>query len=112
MHGVDGNYLKMQGEMLARMQVAYHAEQMAQQSRAQAQSMEALRQLREEVEVATKSDAQNQPPRVDEKKEGFPDPGGQKKKPRPSRYEPDGETEIDEGPTLAEGRSGHVDLRI
>jgi hypothetical protein len=111
MRGVDGNYLKMQGEMLARMQVAYQAEQTAQQTRAQAQSVEALRQLREQVDVAAKTDAQNQPPRVDGKKEGEPRREGRKPS-RAARYGPAGETEISDDPPKGSGNSGHVDVRI
>lgn len=113
MRGVDGNFLKMQGEMLTRMQVAYQAEQVAQQVRAQTQGFEALRQLREEVGVATRSDAQNQPPRVDEREEGNP-PGGEKrdKSQRQSHYGPEGQTEIEGESHPDVGRHGHVDLRI
>ena len=49
MRGLDGNYMNAQADALARIQVAYLAEQNVQQLRAQAQAAESLRKLREEV---------------------------------------------------------------
>lgn len=59
MTSVDGNYLKMQGEASARMQVAYQAETQAQQVRAQAASEKALQRLREEVAAMASSNGQD-----------------------------------------------------
>jgi hypothetical protein len=112
MRGVDGNYIKMQGEMLARMQVAYQAEQTAQQTRAQAQSLESLRQLREQVDVAAKADTQNHPPRVDEKKEGHTPSRDGRKASRAARYGPAGQTQIEEREDPEPRGNGHVDVRI
>lgn len=111
MRGLDGNYLKMQGEMLARMQVAYQAEQVAQQTRAQTQNLEALRQLREQVQVAEQSGTKDGPAVVDERKEReAPSRGRQEARPR--TYGPGGDTEIEEALPAQAGVPGHVDLRI
>jgi len=111
MHGLDGNYIKMQGELLARMQVAYQSEQTAQQTRAQAQNLEALRQLREQVDVTAKTDAQNRFPLVNEKREGGSSGDG-KRATKQVRYGPAGETETDPDPSLDPRGRGHVDVRI
>lgn len=60
MTSVDGNYLKMQGEALARLQVSYQAETQAQQVRAQAASEKALQRLHEEVASMASSEGQHQ----------------------------------------------------
>ncbi len=62
MQGLDGNYLKMQGDSTVRMQVGLQAEVQAQQLRAQAASDEALRRLHEEVEVLNRSQGQEEGP--------------------------------------------------
>jgi hypothetical protein len=49
MRGLDGNYMNMQGDASTRIQVAYLAEQNVQQARAQAEAIDSLRKLREEV---------------------------------------------------------------
>ncbi len=64
MQGVDGNYLKMQGEMLARLQVGLQAEAQAQQTRAQSASEEALRRLREQVVEMEASRGEDRGPSV------------------------------------------------
>ena len=112
MHGVDGNYLKMQGEILTRLQVAYQADQTAQQTRAQAQGQEALRQLREQVEVATKMDARNQPSRVDRRKEGQPSPRQEREASWTRTDGPEVDAEKDGPPPEGAGPMGHIDLRI
>jgi hypothetical protein len=56
---VDGNYIKMQGEALARLQVSYQAETQAQQARAQAASEKALQRLHEEVGSMASSEGQH-----------------------------------------------------
>lgn len=71
MPSVDGNYLKMQGEALARMQVAYQAESQAQQTRAQAASQKALQRMRETVEAMKPGEgAERGLPRIGERGEG------------------------------------------
>jgi len=58
MRGLDGNYINTQGDALARIQVAYQAEQNRLQIRAQTESVDALRKLREQVnETERKSDS-------------------------------------------------------
>lgn len=64
MRGLDGNYINTQGDALARMQLAYQTEQNRQQIRAQMESMEELRKLREDVNAADKKDAAGGPPEV------------------------------------------------
>ncbi len=114
MHGVDGNYLKMQGELLSRLQVGTLAEQTAQQTRAQAQSVEALRQLREQVQTMAQSDARNKAPLVEEKNEGqfrrFQE--GRKRSSEDVRQGTEGgaETAAPESGFLPGNR--HVDVRI
>ena len=110
---VDGNYLKMQGEALARMQVSYQAETQAQQVRAQVAGDEALRRLREEVEQLSPSDGQDRGPLGvgpwDEKQ-----PGGGARKGTPSRgksVEAGPEAAPEAPPHDAEGRGSRIDVR-
>ena len=71
MSSVDGNYLKMQGEALARLQVAYQAETQAQQARAQFAAEKAVQRLREEVGATSSSEGQDRGmPSVGEQGEG------------------------------------------
>lgn len=112
MRGVDGNYIKMQGELLARLQVAYQAEQTAQQTRAQAQSLEALRQLREQVESTYRSDGGTSSRQVGPKQDGESGSHRETKSPPPRTAQP--EETPDRSPASSDTRrsSGHVDLRI
>ena len=64
MRGLDGNYINTQGDAIARMQVAYQAEQNRQQIRAQMESAEELRKLREEVNAAEKKEGAGGPPEI------------------------------------------------
>lgn len=52
MRGLDGASFQMQGELLARLQLAHQMESVAQQTRAQAQAQQALQRLREQVQAA------------------------------------------------------------
>lgn len=61
MHGLDGNYLKMQGDALARLQVAYQSEQNRQQILAQLESVDNLRKLREQVQETEKESNSSRP---------------------------------------------------
>ena len=64
MRGLDGNYINAQGDALARMQLAYQSEQNRQQIRAQMESAEELRKLREDVNPAENKEAGGGPPEV------------------------------------------------
>lgn len=61
MRGLDGNYLKMQGDALARLQVAYQSEQNRQQMLAQLESVDNLRKLREQVQETEKKSNSSRP---------------------------------------------------
>jgi hypothetical protein len=60
--GVDGNFLRMQGEALSRLQVGLQAETQAQQVRAQSATEEDLRRLREEVAATETSKGEDRGP--------------------------------------------------
>ncbi len=57
MYGLDGNYLKMQGDALAKMQVVFQSEQNRKQILTQLESMEHLRKIREQVQESEKSNS-------------------------------------------------------
>ena len=64
MRGLDGNYINTQGDITARMQVAFQAEQYRQQIRAQLEAADTLRKLREEVEETEKKPRSSSPLQV------------------------------------------------
>jgi hypothetical protein len=64
MRGLDGNYINTQGDALAKMQVAYQAEQNRQQIRAQMEHLDELRKLREQVNETEKENPASGPQEV------------------------------------------------
>ena len=70
MRGLDGNYMNTQGDASARLQVAYAAEQNIQQARAQAEAMDTLRKLREEVQEPRQSGSSSRPKDIKDYREG------------------------------------------
>lgn len=70
MRGLDGNYINTQGDASTRIQVAYQGEQNRQQIRAQTESLEELRKLREQVNETEKKKNSTAPGIVKED-EGF-----------------------------------------
>lgn len=101
MPSVDGNYLKMQGEALARMQVAYQAETEAQQTRAQAASQKALQRMRETVEAMKPGEgAERGLPRIGERGEGpTAEHHRREKQGKPTFSGPGPEAEDERGPS-------------
>jgi hypothetical protein len=107
---VDGNYLKMQGEALARLQVAYQAETQSQQARALVASEKAIQRLREEVVALSRSDGQDRGmAAVGERGEGASQdkprrgPGGRREKQ---------ELDLDVFPPKADGSGLRLDVRV
>jgi hypothetical protein len=107
---VDGNYLKMQGEALARMQVSYQAESQAQQVRAQVAGDEALRRLREEVEQLDPSDGQDRGPLGVGPRDEKP-PGSGSRSGAFSRGKTAEKVSVAAIPPDAEGRGSRIDVR-
>ena len=109
MQGLDGNYLKMQGDSTARMQVGLQAEVQAQQLRAQAASDEALRRLHEEVVDLNRFQGQEEGPL-----EVGPRDGGTSKQPFGTRGDSgtgDSKANDDERPPIP-GLGERFDVRI
>ena len=110
MRGLDGNYINTQGDAVARMQVAYQAEQNRQQIRAQMESTEELRKLREDVNAAEKKDASGGPPQVRDDQgassEAFERPFGQQEE-KPNRSK---EETVEDGPNPPS--LAHIDIRV
>ena len=110
MRGLDGNYINTQGDAIARMQVAYQGEQNRQQIRAQMESTEELRKLREDVNAADKKEASGGAPEVRDDQgassQAFEQsPGQQEEKQRwPSKES------VEEGPVPP--TMTHIDIRV
>lgn len=111
MTSVDGNYLKMQGEALARLQVSYQAETQAQQVRAQAASEKALQRLHEEVASMASSEGQHQGTEViGGRGEGSSEHGKSPRR-RSQSGEGDGASQEVPPPRL-EGSGSRLDVRV
>lgn len=111
MRGLDGNYLNTQGDALARLQVAYQAEQNRQQLRAQTEAMNDLRKLREQVNEPKKKDAFTGPREIKDDQGSTSEffQGGEKRERKPSKAvaEEDGRTVLE-----SELKHAHIDIRI
>jgi len=111
MRGLDGNYINTQGDALARIQVAYQAEQNRQQLRAQLEAADALRKLREDVNEIEKKDASVGPREINNDQ-------GSKAREEFSRENQEKEKTYSELESIESGiemnQSGvhHVDIRI
>ena len=110
MRGLDGNYLNMQGDASARIQVAYQAEQNRQQIRAQVEASEALRKLREQVNEAERKADSSGPGAIRDDR-GSGSGGFFQESPMPMpRSQEEASDEKDRGET-APG-AGHIDVRV
>ncbi|GEM_PF-2278121 len=110
MTSLDGNYLKMQGEALARMQVAYQAESQAQQVRAQAASEKAIQRLREEVLAMASSEGQDRGMAPVGSQGGAP-PKGQRRGRGPRSEGPEGAAAEASIGAPDDGRGSRLDVR-
>ena len=111
MRGLDGNYINAQGDALARLQVAYQAEQNRQQLRAQTEAADSLRKLREQVNEAEKKYASTGPSEIKDEQGSASQFfwGGEKQERRPAKPTLEEGGEVDAG---FEIKRTHIDIRI
>jgi FPC/CPF motif-containing protein YcgG len=111
MRGLDGNYINTQGDALARLQVAYQAEQNRQQLRAQTEAADSLRKLRERVNEAEKQGPSAGPYGIKDDqgsaRQFFQD--GEKQERQPTKPALEEGVEMDAG---VEPKRTHIDIRI
>jgi len=108
MRGLDGNYLNAQGDALSRMQVVYQSEQNRQQIQAQVGAQDALRKLREQVNVSEEAGTAHESRVVGE------DQGskGSGEKRDPLEKGPEKGRELSQGPNDDLGPTSHIDIRV
>ena len=111
MRGLDGNYINTQGDALARLQVAYQAEQNRQQLRAQTEAADSLRKLREQVNEAEEKDASAGPSGIKDDQGAAPRffQGSEKQERQSAKSTLDEGGELDAG---SEPKRTHIDIRI
>ena len=112
MRGLDGNYINTQGDALARMQLAYQAEQNRQQIRAQLETADELRKLREEVNAAEKKDATGGPSVVKDDQGASSQGQAFEQEMSFGQGRPETSSESKEEKKTTEGFPPHIDIRV